>query len=81
MSSLVDGDKKSSVGYENNSEPVYEDDYAIAETAYITDHHAERALCRKFDLHLLPVLAIMYLFNSLDKSNLGNGEIMRFFIV
>lgn len=35
------------------------------------DRQAERALVRKFDLRLLPVLAIMYLFNALDKSNLG----------
>lgn len=38
------------------------------------DPHAERALVWKFDLRLLPVLAIMYLFNSLDKSNLGNAK-------
>ncbi|KAL8781841.1 MAG: hypothetical protein Q9213_005843 [Squamulea squamosa] len=35
---------------------------------------AERALTRKFDLRILPVLAIMYFFNSLDKSNLGNAK-------
>lgn len=34
----------------------------------------ERKLVWKFDLHILPVLAIMYLFNSLDKSNLGNSK-------
>lgn len=38
------------------------------------DPEAERALVWKFDLRLLPVLAIMYLFNSLDKSNLGNAK-------
>ncbi|KAL8962282.1 MAG: hypothetical protein Q9193_001292 [Seirophora villosa] len=38
------------------------------------DPAAERALTRKFDLRILPVLAIMYLFNSLDKSNLGNAK-------
>ncbi|KAJ5131572.1 Major facilitator superfamily domain general substrate transporter [Penicillium bovifimosum] len=38
------------------------------------DPQAERALVWKFDLRLLPVLAIMYLFNSLDKSNLGNAK-------
>jgi hypothetical protein len=37
----------------------------------VVDHHAERALCRKFDYRLLPVLAWMYLFNALDKGNLG----------
>ena len=45
-----------------------------AETAMVLDHHAERALCRKFDFRLLPVLAIMYLFNALDKGNLGNAK-------
>lgn len=38
------------------------------------DPRVERALVWKFDLRLLPVLAIMYLFNSLDKSNLGNAK-------
>ena len=44
------------------------------EPSYVVDHHAERALCRKFDYRLLPVLAFMYLFNSLDKGNLGNAK-------
>ncbi|KAI1383986.1 putative MFS transporter [Hypoxylon trugodes] len=44
------------------------------ETAGVIDRAAERALCRKFDLRLLPVLAIMYLFNALDKGNLGNAQ-------
>lgn len=44
------------------------------ESAWVVDHHAERALCRKFDYRLLPVLAVMYLFNSLDKGNLGNAK-------
>lgn len=38
------------------------------------DPRAERSLVRKFDFTLLPILAIMYLFNSLDKSNLGNAK-------
>ncbi|KAG9238305.1 major facilitator superfamily domain-containing protein [Amylocarpus encephaloides] len=42
--------------------------------AAVIDHEAERALCRKFDFRLLPVLAIMYLFNALDKGNLGNAK-------
>jgi hypothetical protein len=44
------------------------------ETAFVIDHHAERALCRKFDYRLLPILALMYLFNALDKGNLGNAK-------
>ncbi|KAJ5849059.1 Major facilitator superfamily domain general substrate transporter [Penicillium rubens] len=38
------------------------------------DPRAERTLVWKLDLRILPVLAIMYLFNSLDKSNLGNAK-------
>jgi len=38
------------------------------------DPVAERSLVWKFDLRILPVLAVMYLFNSLDKSNLGNAK-------
>lgn len=45
-----------------------------APTGYILDHRTERALCRKMDFHLLPVLALMFLFNGLDKGNLGNAK-------
>ncbi|KAL6243182.1 hypothetical protein RBB50_009733 [Rhinocladiella similis] len=38
------------------------------------DPAAERRLVWKFDLRILPTLAVMYLFNSLDKSNLGNAK-------
>lgn len=43
------------------------DDFTISQ-------EAERALIRKFDLQILSLLAVMYLFNSLDKSNLGNAK-------
>ncbi|KAK3384042.1 MFS transporter [Lasiosphaeria ovina] len=45
-----------------------------AETARVVDRIAERQLCRKFDIRILPVLAVMYLFNAIDKGNLGNAE-------
>lgn len=34
-------------------------DVDIGETARVVDTQAERALCRKFDFRLLPVLAVM----------------------
>lgn len=46
----------------------------VEDVAGVVDHKAERALCRRFDLRLLPVLAVMYLFNALDKGNIGNAE-------
>lgn len=44
-----------------------------AET-YTIDPAAEKRLVRKFDLRILPLLTVIYLFNALDKSNLGNAK-------
>lgn len=41
---------------------------------FTIDEKAERALVWKFDIRILPLLALMYLFNALDKSNLGNAK-------
>ncbi|PNY25601.1 transporter [Tolypocladium capitatum] len=49
-------------------------DGEFVETARVVDHAAERSLCFKFDLRILPVLAVMYLFNALDKGNLSNAQ-------
>ncbi|KAJ9131016.1 Major facilitator superfamily domain, general substrate transporter [Pleurostoma richardsiae] len=38
------------------------------------DPVAERKLLWKFDLRILPILAVMYLFNGLDKGNMGNAK-------
>jgi exonuclease VII large subunit len=36
----------------------------IEDVVRVVDHKAERALCRRFDLRLLPVLAVMCKFLS-----------------
>lgn len=54
--------------------PPKQDAYTTTIASVNIDPQAERALVWKFDLRLLPVLATMYLFNSLDKSNLGNAK-------
>ncbi|KAF2089586.1 MFS general substrate transporter [Saccharata proteae CBS 121410] len=41
---------------------------------YRIDPKLEKQLLRKLDIYVLPLLAIMYLFNSIDKSNLGNAK-------
>ena len=46
---------------------------AEGEMNHIIDPVAEKKLVWKYDLRILPILAIMYLFNALDKSNLGNA--------
>ncbi|KAH6717890.1 MFS transporter-like protein [Leptodontidium sp. 2 PMI_412] len=73
-SSSLDGkDVKTAYDVNEPVEPLSEV-ATNTEAAAVIDHHAERALCRKFDYRLLPVLAVMYLFNALDKGNLGNAK-------
>ncbi|KAJ5355517.1 transporter [Penicillium cataractarum] len=45
----------------------------VDDVTRVVDHKAERRLCRRFDIRLLPILAIMYLFNALDKGNLDTN--------
>jgi len=61
--------------YSVDADPESESVVGAVGPAQVVDHAAERALCRKFDFRLLPVLAIMYLFNALDKGNLGNAKV------
>jgi len=49
-------------------------DFAVEAVTFHIDPQKEKALLWKFDLRILPVLAIMYLFNALDKGNLGNAK-------
>ena len=88
VGSSYDGDIKAlegaGSGLEANKGLTYDQDIKRMSSAgvqelaegdsYAIDPKAERALVWKFDLRVLPVLAVMYLFNSLDKSNLGNAK-------
>ncbi|KIV78622.1 hypothetical protein PV11_06256 [Exophiala sideris] len=46
-----------------------------AATEYVEGTAEERKLVRKIDLHLLPVLWVMYIFNYLDRTNIGNAKV------
>ncbi|KIW44524.1 hypothetical protein, variant [Exophiala oligosperma] len=46
----------------------------VCSASQAIDPEAEKRLVWKFDLRILPVLAIMYLFNALDKGNIGNAK-------
>ncbi|AQZ10060.1 hypothetical protein BZL39_A09970 [Zygosaccharomyces parabailii] len=47
-------------------------DSELVEDLYI-DEQEEKALVKKLDLRLLPMLAFMYFLSSLDRSNIGNA--------
>ncbi|RFU26381.1 hypothetical protein B7463_g9957, partial [Scytalidium lignicola] len=55
---------------------VSDDDSKVEEGQVITgiDKKAERSFVRKLDFYLLPFLSLMYFFNSVDRSNLGNAK-------
>lgn len=42
--------------------------------ARVLDHKLERRICRKLDYRILPLTAVMYLFNALDKGNISNAK-------
>ncbi|KAL1584495.1 hypothetical protein WHR41_06353 [Cladosporium halotolerans] len=63
--------RTTSITSDSNGNTVIE--HGDGET-YTIDRAAERRLVWKFDLHILPLLAVMYLFNALDKANLGNAK-------
>jgi hypothetical protein len=46
----------------------------VQDSMTIIDPAAERRIVWKLDIHILPILALMYMFNTLDRSNMGNAE-------
>ena len=70
----MDPEKEVSAEDKAASLSVSEIDARNGYTSVVIDPKTERALVWKFDIRILPVLACMYLFNSLDKSNLGNAK-------
>ncbi|KAL9123130.1 MAG: hypothetical protein Q9187_000319 [Circinaria calcarea] len=38
------------------------------------DHNAEKRLVRKLDLHIIPVVMLLYLLSFLDRINIGNAR-------
>jgi hypothetical protein len=44
------------------------------EDAGLGDKHMSRRVNRKLDFALLPVLSLLYLFNGLDRGNVGNAQ-------
>ncbi|KAL8915662.1 MAG: hypothetical protein Q9172_006793 [Xanthocarpia lactea] len=41
----------------------------------IIDHVAEQKLVRKLDLHIIPIIMLLYLFSFLDRVNIGNARL------
>ncbi|KAH7130010.1 major facilitator superfamily domain-containing protein [Dactylonectria estremocensis] len=71
MAATTTTDQESQLSRPKTSSPV--------ETA--PTHKAEvenRALNRKLDVALLPLLSLLYLFNGLDRGNVGNAETQGF---
>ncbi|KAK9451599.1 major facilitator superfamily domain-containing protein [Limtongia smithiae] len=72
-SSSQDHDTDSTTSLLTHCHILLTDDVSVDEVVDI-DPEIEQSICFKLDWRLLPALSIMYLFNSLDKSNLGNAK-------
>lgn len=59
---------------DQNSIAFPADHEALSGDIHIIDAASERAYVRKMDCYLLPFLSLMYFFNSVDRSNLGNAK-------
>ncbi|KAF3046347.1 hypothetical protein E8E12_003445 [Didymella heteroderae] len=58
----------------NLSTTSFEKDQGTGTALENIEKSAERAYVRKLDFYLLPFLSLMYFFNSVDRSNLGNAK-------
>jgi hypothetical protein len=72
-------DKENSVLKDAGKPVILPGDVEVAEMTDVQDSMAidpiaERRLVWKLDLHIIPILALMYMFNTLDRSNMGNAE-------
>ncbi|WRT66833.1 uncharacterized protein IL334_003796 [Kwoniella shivajii] len=70
MSAIVD-DKHDVQHVEDGNNSLKLDN---VEPTYIPDTIEEKRLVRKIDRHLLPMLWSMYVFNYLDRTNIGNAK-------
>jgi sugar phosphate permease len=68
--SITDDPKDVGIEEAGEASPGINDGTTVA----VVNPEGEKSLVWKFDLRILPLLAAMYLFNSLDKSNLGNAK-------
>ncbi|KAJ9640865.1 hypothetical protein H2204_003154 [Knufia peltigerae] len=44
-------------------------------SGYVEGTEEEKKLVRKIDMHLIPILWAMYVFNYLDRTNIGNAKV------
>lgn len=49
----------------------------VADTEYVEGTPQEKELVRKIDYHLIPILWAMYVFNYLDRTNIGVSQSIR----
>ena len=81
-STVVRQEKRSSVNNESpgvsasplpNEKVAYDPEYLAANGNF--SHIDSKKVLRKMDLHLIPMLALLYLLAFLDRGNIGNARI------
>ncbi|GAB1196425.1 hypothetical protein APSETT444_005696 [Aspergillus pseudonomiae] len=65
-----------SKGPEKVDDCTIEDIKTSSETPDISDRDAEKRLLRKCDLHVVPILTLLFMLAFLDRINIGNARLM-----
>ncbi|EME45769.1 hypothetical protein DOTSEDRAFT_129161 [Dothistroma septosporum NZE10] len=68
----IDNAKSVPLGHGDHEQAAFFEDFATKDADWV--EHQNKKLLRKVDLHLLPMLILMYLFNFLDRSNLAQAR-------
>ncbi|KAJ4171679.1 hypothetical protein NW754_013450 [Fusarium falciforme] len=69
--------EKTNVDFKNDDFNDLESSFVNAadpSNSVVIDPEAERSYVKKLDIFLLPFLSLMYFFNAVDRSNLGNAK-------
>lgn len=66
----IQDEKETVQHYEGDEHPKVDKEAAVVDD-YVPGSPEEKALVRKIDRHLLPVLWVMYIFNYIDRTNIG----------
>ncbi|KAK6216957.1 major facilitator superfamily transporter [Colletotrichum tabaci] len=74
----TDTDATASRSSISTAKPPQELEGASANTQTVSERAMNRRVNRKMDIALLPLLSLLYLFNGLDRGNVGNAQTQGF---
>ena len=72
---LKDVESNSKISADADSSKFTASRTEVESPALQLDHRAERKLLRKLDIHVLPMISVLYMLAFVDRINIGNAKI------